>query len=61
MTKKNCYNCINIRIFKKNLCSLDKVYIVDIQNYSCDRFQENTEKIKLEEKKQQLLVKEKSK
>jgi hypothetical protein len=34
---------------------------VDIQNYSCDRFQENTEKIKLEEKKQQLLVKEKSK
>jgi hypothetical protein len=35
---KNCYFCLHGRPRKNNLCSVHKIYVTDIQTYTCPEF-----------------------
>ena len=56
--KKDCFHCINLRPFKKNMCSITKKLIEDPNNYVCDDFKED-EWLKRKEEEEQKSSKEK--
>ena len=49
--KRTCYYCIHGRPRKKDLCSVLKIYVSDVHNHTCEKFDADPIMIRMEEQK----------